>query len=69
MQVLKEKSLTGKIWLKNIQDTELNQKASSLYKIDLQLANILINRGIGLAEIPSFLDPKLKNQMGDPEKD
>jgi single-stranded-DNA-specific exonuclease len=66
MQILKEQSLTGKTWLRNLQDTELNQKASSLYKIDLQLANILINRGISLAEIPSFLDPKLKNLMGDP---
>ena len=65
MQILKEQSLTGKTWLRNLQDTELNQKASSLYKIDLQLANILINRGISLAEIPSFLDPKLKNLMGD----
>lgn len=66
MQILKDKSLSGKVWLKNPVNTELTHKVSSLYNIDLQLANILLNRGVSLSDIPSFLDPKLKHQMEDP---
>ncbi|MCL2567360.1 MAG: single-stranded-DNA-specific exonuclease RecJ [Alphaproteobacteria bacterium] len=66
MQILKEKSATQKTWLKEPSDNNLAKKSEDLYKIPVLLANILLSRGVSLADIPTFLDPKLKNSMKDP---
>lgn len=66
MQILNDQSSSGKTWLKITIDTEVAKKVSILYKIEIILATILLNRGVSIEDIPSFLDPKLKHQMQDP---
>ncbi len=60
-------SLTGRVWRgPTSEETRAAQALAQSAQIDPALARVLARRGVGAAQVPAFLDPKLRDLMPDP---
>jgi len=59
-------SLSGKIWQFYSHDDRQILAVSQRYTLLPIIAQLLVNRDVGLEEVPSFLEPTLRQLMSDP---
>ena len=61
-----EESLTKKRWIKRLGDDRKSIAIAQRFGLADVVARILSNRGVGLDDVDSFLDPMLRDLMPDP---
>ena len=61
-----EKSVTGKRWEHRLKDQRLALAISQRWQLPDILGQVLGARGVGLEEVPGYLDPTLKEMLPDP---
>jgi single-stranded-DNA-specific exonuclease len=66
MTILKDKSITNNTWSAYMISNQDYNQIVNIYKVNPIIAKILTNRNIDIKSIPSFLNPKIKEQMPDP---
>ncbi|MBI3707630.1 MAG: single-stranded-DNA-specific exonuclease RecJ [Proteobacteria bacterium] len=60
-------SLTGRRWLARLQDDRAALGLAQRLNVPEIVARVLAARGIGADDVPNFLDPKLRDQLPDPD--
>ncbi|WP_416896925.1 MAG: single-stranded-DNA-specific exonuclease RecJ [Minwuia sp.] len=61
-----EQSLTGRRWQRGSGETRLSEALAQRHGIPELLAEVLVNRGVGIDDCEQFLKPRLKDLMPDP---
>ncbi len=63
-----ERSVTDRVWRERLDDTSRGVALSLVqeYGLDDLLARVLAGRGVTTAEIPAYLEPRLRDLMPDP---
>lgn len=63
-----DKSITGQRWMERLTPVESNRAKAMTerYDIDERVARVLASRGVETEDVPTFLNPTLRNLMPDP---